>query len=159
MFAPSSAISYQIWRNYTNIWFWDFSASSVCIFHHITGNFSWNGGRKRLVRVRIGWICAYVGIRLTYALCLMSAAEVHSLLLWCTADWNGDFRVNGQGDCCLLHVSAVVTRSANRSRRRCRCPRQAMQELNVFKTTKIRRKETLIFNRDYFVRRLCSYLN
>ena len=47
-----------------------------------------------------------------------SAAKVQSLC--CSiADWNQDFRVNGQGDCCLLNVSAFVTRSAHRSRHRC----------------------------------------
>lgn len=56
--------------------------------------------------------------------CVVSAAKVQSLC--CSiADWNQDFRVNGQGDCCLLNVSAFVTRSAHRSHcRRRRRPQQ-----------------------------------
>ncbi len=49
-------------------------------------------------------------------------AKVQSLC--CSiADWNQDFRVNGQGDCCLLDLSAFVTRSAHRSYC-CHCPQQ-----------------------------------
>lgn len=105
------------------------SSNFPCIQFHLLPerhNFSKNRSRKypfracfwvnlRLQRCRL---CARARVfRCVCACCVVSAAKVHSLCC-SVADWNQDFRVNGQGDGCLLDVSAFVTRSAHRSRHR-----------------------------------------
>lgn len=70
-----------------------------------------------------------------------SEAKVQSLC--CSiADWNQDFRVNGQGDCCLLDVSAFVTRSAHRSHH-CHCPQQGNTSAEYIKQCKTQRITTV----------------